>query len=84
MNGSCGEKRGTYAGVNLHRKAWETPCVACKAAAADYARRRRQTNPAAAEQARRESRIRSRALAVLARRHRREFADILRQMRDAS
>lgn len=81
---ACGEKRGTYAGVNLHRKAWEAPCDECRQAARDYARRRRRDNPAAAEQARRESRIRSRALAVLARRHRREFADILRQMRDAS
>ena len=57
---------GTHAGLNRHRKAWEQACPACLAFARDYAKRRRAENPAAAEQARRESRIRNEAIALRA------------------
>lgn len=84
MTTACGEKRGTLAGVYRHRRDWDPVCDDCRAAAAAYQRARRAADPEAAVQARRESLIRRRALAVLVRRHRSEFADLLRQVRETS
>ena len=45
MTAACGDKAGTLAGMSRHRRAWDPACDACKKAAADYQRRRRQSSP---------------------------------------
>lgn len=82
MTAVCGDKAGTLTGVSRHRRAWDPACDACRKAAADYQRRRRQTSPDAAEQARVHANARHWALKTLARRHRAEYAELLRQGRE--
>lgn len=81
---ACGDKVGTLAGVNRHRRAWDEACEACKAAAADYARERRRNKPEVAAQARRESRVKHWAIKRLIGRHRAEFTELLRQGREVA
>lgn len=78
---ACGDKAGTLAGMSRHRRAWDPACEACKKAAADYQRTRRQSSGDLAAQARAESARRHWALKTLARKHRAEFADLMRQAR---
>ncbi len=81
MTAACGDKAGTLAGVSRHRRAWDPACDACKKAAADYQRRRRQSSPKVAADARDESARRHWAIKRLIGRHRGEFADLLSQAR---
>ncbi len=82
MTAVCGDRRGTVAGVNLHRRAWDPPCDECRAAGAAYARDRRRRSPKAAAQALRESRVRTWAIKRLIGRHRSEYAALLATARE--
>ena len=68
---------GTHAGLNAHRRAWEPACDDCKAFGAAYQRQRRADGEAR-DKAREASRRRSRALSLLAKRHRSEYLELLR------
>ena len=80
---SCGEYAGTHAGVNRHRKAWESLCEACRSFRNDYAKARRESEDVA-EASRRESRVRHWAIKRLIGRHKAEFAELLRQGREVA
>ena len=84
MTPACGDKVGTLAGMSRHRRAWDPACAACKKAAADYQRQRRQSSDAVAADARSESARRHWAIKLLIGRHRAEFADLLAQARGLS
>lgn len=70
------DRCGTYAGWNAHVHAGETPCQACRAAAAAYQREYRQRPHARARRLAKEG-AKRRALAALAARYPVEYQQLL-------
>jgi hypothetical protein len=72
---------GTYAGWQKHRKRGETPCTACRDAAAQYMRDHRAANVGARRKDRWWNNTRNRALGRLAAEYPARFSEILTEIR---
>ena len=74
---------GTKAGYERHKRSQEPACDVCRKAQAKYMQERR-ADPAKYAADKRDGRINSRALWILAKRHRDEFRSIVAELREAS